>query len=174
MNRVRALVGLVLIAFVAASPMRASAQDAAAPGGPEITDSHLQAAWRAVHALGIDKDYNAAIPDIAEQVQAIMVQRRPDLYQQIGPIVNQAASELIVRRLDLNNDVARVWALAFTEDELNQITAFYTSPLGQKLGDMREQLNADAVAAYQSWYQRLASEMLDRAILAFQQQGISF
>lgn len=173
MNRVRALMGLVLIAFVAVSPVRVTAQDAAA-GGPAITDSHLQAAWRAVHALGVDADYNNAIPDIAEQVQTMLMQRRPDLFQQIGPVVNQVASELIVRRLDLNNDVARVWALAFTEDELNQITAFYTSPVGLKLTGLSEQLQADTLQAYQAWYQRLGSEMRDRAILAFQQLGINF
>jgi hypothetical protein len=173
MNRVRSLVSVLLIAVAAAIPIRAGAQDNAA-GGQEITDAHLQAAWRAVQAIGADKDFNAAIPDIAEQVQTILVQRRPDLYQQIGPIVTQAASELVVRRLDLNNDVARVWALAFTEDELNQITAFYTSPVGLKLAGVIDQLQADTLQAFQDWYERLASEMLDRAILTFQQQGIAF
>ncbi len=173
MNRVRSLLSFVLIAIAVALPASAGAQDTAA-GGPEITNSHLQAAWRAVQALGADKDFNGALPDIAEQVQGILIQRRPDLYRQIAPIVNQVASELVVRRLDLNNDVARVWALAFTEDELNQITAFYTSPTGVKLAGVITQLQADTVQAFQDWYERLASEMLDRAVLAFQQQGVNF
>jgi len=103
-----------------------------------------------------------------------MVRQRPDLFEEIGDVVNDVVFELIIRRLDLNNDVARIWALAFTEAELNEITAFYNSSTGRKLADLFEVLLADTIGALENWYERLISEMVERSILELERRGITY
>jgi len=166
MTRIRSLFGALLLAVSLAIPGSASAQ--------EISDAHLQAAWNAVRAVGADNGFDEALPNIAVQVQDLLVRQRPDLLREIGGVVNDVALELIVRRLDLNNDVARIWALAFSEAELNEITAFYNSPTGRKLADLFEELLTDTIAALENWYGRLLSEMVERSILELERRGISY
>ena len=166
MNKVRSLLGAWLMAFAFVLPGSANAQ--------EITDAHLQAAWNAVLATGAATGFDEALPNIAEQVQTALIRQRPDLFQQIGEVVGDVAFELIVRRLDLNNDVARVWALAFTESELNEIIAFYNSATGRKLRDVFQDLQDQTLGALENWYERLASEMMQRALQEFERRGIAF
>ena len=107
-------------------------------------------------------------------MQGLLIDLRPDLFRQIPDVVNEVALELVARRLDLNTDVARVWALAFTEQELIEITAFYASPTGRKFSMTFELLFQQTLQVLENWYERLAGEMRDRSLLKFQQKGIEF
>lgn len=157
-----------LVVFAFMLPGSASAQ------GQEITDAHLRAAWNAVVAVGAADGFDEALPDIAEQVQGVLIRQRPDLFRQVGTVVGDVALGLIARRLELNNDVARVWAMNFTESELNEIVTFYNSPTGQKLGNMFQELQEQTTGALEAWYERLASEMLQRSLQEFERLGIAF
>ena len=119
MKRIRALVAVAVLA--ALLPL------AGTQAQQQITDAHLRAAVEAYRALGTDGDFDIVLPGVAEQVATVLIQQRPDLHQIISQVVNQVAFELAARRADLTNDVARVWAQAFTEQELRAITAFYRS-----------------------------------------------
>ncbi|MCC6734509.1 MAG: DUF2059 domain-containing protein [Bauldia sp.] len=167
MNRARVLIGAIALSVIAVLPAgRASAQ--------EITPAHLQAAMEAIHALGTDRDFDLVLPNVATQVEGVMMQQRPDLYRQITATVQAAAIELVQRRIELNNEVARVWALAFTEDELRQIAAFYQSPAGIKLALQGQPMMEQTVTTLQDWSERLSNELLDRALAAFEAQNIDF
>ncbi|MGD9739977.1 MAG: DUF2059 domain-containing protein [Bauldia sp.] len=166
MRGFRALVGAVALTIAGWSAGPASAQ--------EIADTHLQAALEAIQALGTDDDFDEVLPGVANQVETILIQQRPDLYQQIHTVVYDMAGQLAARRADLNNDVARVWALAFTEEELRAITAFYTSPAGMKLSQLGQPVMTDTVDTLQAWSERLGTELLDRALAEFQRQNIQF
>lgn len=167
MNRARVLIGAIALSVIAILPAgRASAQ--------EITPSHLQAALEAVHALGTDRDFDLVLPNVATQVEGVLMQQRPDLYRQITATVQTAALDLVQRRLDLNNDIARVWALTFTEEELRQITAFYQSPAGQKLALQGQPMMQATVDTLQAWSERLSNELLERTLADFGRQNIDF
>lgn len=166
MTRVRAFIGAIALTIISFAPLSATAQ--------EITDAHLRAALAAVEALGTDDDFDNVLPGVANQVETVLIQQRPDLYQVINRVVYEVAGTLAVRRIDLNNDVARVWAQAFTEEELRAITAFYTSAAGQKLATMGQPIMADTVNALQAWSERLGTELLDRTLQEFQRQNIDF
>ncbi len=167
MNRARVLISAIALSVIAILPAgRASAQ--------EITPSHLQAALEAVHALGTDRDFDLVLPNVATQVEGVLMQQRPDLYRQITATVQTAALDLVQRRLDLNNDIARVWALTFTEEELRQITAFYQSPAGQKLALQGQPMMQATVDTLQAWSERLSNELLERTLADFGRQNIDF
>jgi hypothetical protein len=158
-----ALIGWAAIAF-AAGPARAD----------EITPEHLQAALDAVLSSKMANNYDNALPAISESVQSQLIRLRPDLYQKISEVVQNVALGLASRRSDLNNDVARVWANAFSEDELKAITAFYRSPAGQKFLQVGPKVAADSVQALKGWSDRVGEELMEKSREALKQEGIEF
>ena len=104
----------------------------------------------------------------------VVIRLRPDLYQKISEVVQGVALSLASRRNDLNNDVARVWANAFNEDELKAITAFYRSPAGQKFLQVGPKVAADSVQALKGWSDRVGEELMEKSREALKQEGIEF
>jgi len=155
---------LVVTAMVAAAPGRAD----------DITPSHMAAALEAVHSAKASKGFDNVLPLLSEKVQDEIIRLRPDLYKQITDVVQQEALKLVVRRADLDADVARIWANAFTEDELKSITAFYKSPAGLKFVDIGPQVVGSSLQAVKGWSDRVGQELLQKSREELKKQGVEF
>ena len=146
----RTLVGGAIVALslalAAAVPARAQ----------EISPSHLAAALDVVISTKTGQNFDNVLPALAIQVQDQLIRIRPDLHAQITAAVDAMALELVPRRAELNNDIARIWAQAFTEEELVAIATFYKSPAGSKLAESGAAVLAQSVQAAQGWSERLA------------------
>ncbi|TCR83960.1 DUF2059 domain-containing protein [Rhizobium sp. BK376] len=103
----------------------ASAQD--------VTDEQIKAARAAINALGITNQFDAILPNLAEQLKSTMIQANPNFGDQIAATVDQQALALAPRRADLEREAAITYAKAFSVDELKAISEFYTSDAGKKL-----------------------------------------
>jgi hypothetical protein len=66
-------------------------------------------------------------------------------------MVDDAALALAPRRNDLENEVARVYAKLFTEQELNEIAQFYSSEAGKKLLRQGPLATREMLAAAEVW-----------------------
>ncbi len=156
------------LAFVAAF--------AAAPLAParaqEISPSHLAAALDVVIVTQTGRNFDDVLPTLAVQVQDTLIRIRPDVHAQITAAVDAMALELVGRRAELNNDIARIWAQAFTEDELNAISVFYRSPAGAKLASSGAAVLSDSVRAAQAWSGRLQEELLAKSREELKRQGL--
>jgi hypothetical protein len=155
---------LVVTAMVAAAPGRAD----------DVTPSHLAAALEAVHSAKASKGFDNFLPLLSEKVQDQIIRVRPDLYKQITDVVQQQALKLVARRADLDTDVARIWANAFSEEELKSITAFYKSPAGLKYSDLGPQVFSSQLQAVKAWSDRLGQELLDKSRAELKKQGVEF
>jgi hypothetical protein len=158
------VVALVMTVMVMAATARAD----------DITPSHMAAALDAVRSAKASKDYDNVLPLLSERVQDEIIRRRPDLYKQISDVVRQEALKLVGRRADLDDDIARVWANSFTEDELKAITAFYKSPAGLKLANVGPQVVANSLQAVKGWSDKVNRELLDNSRQELKKQGIEF
>lgn len=98
-----------------------------------IPASHLKAARAAMSAIGITDPFDNILPTIAQQLKSTMIQGSPNYEQLINEAVDEQALKLAPRRADLEQEAARIYAKAFTEQELNEIAAFYSTPTGKKL-----------------------------------------
>ena len=155
---------LVVTAMVSAAPSRAD----------DVTPSHLAAALEAVHSAKASKGFDNVLPLLSEKVQDQIIRLRPDLYKQITDVVQQEALKLVARRGDLDADVARIWANAFTEEELKAITAFYKSPAGLKFVDIGPQVVGASLQAVKVWSDRVGQELLQKSREELKKQGIEF
>jgi hypothetical protein len=158
------IAALVMTATIIATPLRAD----------EVTPEHMAAALEAVHSAKASKGFDNVLPLLSEQVQDQIIRLRPDLYKQITGVVQQEALKLIGRRADLDSDVARIWANAFSEDELKSITAFYKSPAGLKFVDIGPKVIGDSLQAVKTWSDRVGEELLEKSRDELKKQGVEF
>ena len=84
-------------------------------------------------ALGVTDRFDAILPSIMDRLTVQLIQAYPNLEDKISETVNDEALKLAARRADLENEAALVYAKAFTAEELQAITAFYSSEAGKKL-----------------------------------------
>lgn len=99
----------------------------------QISDSHLKAARAAMTAIKITDPFDNILPNIAAQLKATLIQGSPNYEALINETVDEQALKFAARRADLEKEAARIYAKSFSEQELNEIAAFYNTPTGQKL-----------------------------------------
>jgi hypothetical protein len=99
----------------------------------DISASHLKAARAAMASIKITDPFDNILPTIAMQLKSTMIQGSPNYESLINETVDEEALKLAPRRADLEKEAATIYAKAFTEEELNQIAAFYNTSAGKKL-----------------------------------------
>ncbi|MFO1183689.1 MAG: DUF2059 domain-containing protein [Bauldia sp.] len=158
----------------AGAPVIGGPAAAGAPVTPDFSKTHLAAALDVVIATQSGKTLDQFLPQIAQQVQARLIQIRPDLFKQIGDVVQASALSLAARRVDLDLSVARIWATNFTEEELKAIAVFYKSPAGQKLATKGPETLAQYPQAVQGWSAKVSDELMQAARDEMKKRGIDF
>lgn len=117
----------------------------------EIGESHLAAARAAVNAIESTDQFDNILLNAATQVKADLIGNNPNLQTEISDMVDDAALSLAPRRSDLENEVARVYAKLFTEQELTQVAEFYGSEAGRKLLRQGPLATRETLAAAEIW-----------------------
>jgi uncharacterized protein len=121
----RTLRGTLLASLMLVSAASVQAQ--------EISSGHLAAARQAIASIQATEQFDNILLNAATQIKAELIVNNPNLQGEISTMVDDKAIELAARRGDLENEVARVYAKLFTEQELTEIADFYASDAGKKL-----------------------------------------
>jgi len=159
---VAVLLGIALVAI----PLATTAQ--------EITPAQLAAALDVVRSAKASRGFDTILPNLVQEAENRLIAQRPDLHSQIVTAVEGAAMKLVQRRVDLDNDTARVWAKSFTEDELKTIATFYKTSAGQKFADVGPKVYADTLDVVSQWQDRLGDELLQASQDQLKTAGIQF
>ncbi len=99
----------------------------------EVSESHLEAARRAISALKATEQFDGIILGLAESLKSQLYQKNPDMQPLISSVVDEKALAIAARRADLEREAALTYARVFSEEQLNAIADFYSSDAGQKL-----------------------------------------
>src|SRR6185312_13829123 len=97
----------------------------------KATPSSLLVATQLVNVTGATALFNPIIAGVVEQAKLLYLQQNPGLSKDLNEIADQMRKELQPRFGELTNEIARLYATHFTEQELKDILAFYTSPAGK-------------------------------------------
>jgi uncharacterized protein len=119
--------------FTAAAIIVAGLGATAVRAADNVTPEQIKAARATIAAVGATTKFDVILPTISEQLKQQLIQATPNFEPVINEVVDAKAIEFAKRRTDLENEAAKVYATSFTIEELNAITAFYTSPAGKKL-----------------------------------------
>lgn len=146
----RAFAMLAASAFVAFAP---------AAHAQEISEPHLQAARAAIAAINATDQFDTIIPQAAQALMQELIQQNPDLQDLVINTVREKALVLSARRGDLEKEAALAYARAFSQAELDAITAFYTSEPGKKLLAIGPIVARELVKAAEIWQNGVARDL---------------
>lgn len=156
--------GLALALAMAALPARAQ----------DFSESHLAAARETISAAKADQQFDTILPLLAEQAKALFQRSNPAAVQDIDAVVNDVALQLAQRRPELDRELERVWAARFSEEELKEISAFYTSPVGKKFGEAMSTVIQDSVRSAGIWRDAISTELVTKAREELNKRGHQF
>jgi len=158
--------------LVMAGSSSLSAQTSTSTGEQQtFTSEQLHAAQRAIDASKATEGFDQILPTLAEQTQGLFTRSYPALTAQIEEVTTQVAIEMAQRRPQLDRTIQEIWARRFSVEELNEITAFYTSPIGEKVADLSPSISALSVGASKQWADALSTEMVEEVRRRMQAQG---
>lgn len=150
-KRVRRLSTILAASVVLALSSPAFSQD--------VSESHLKAARAAVAAIHATDPFDNILPQAAAALENQLIQKNPDMQELIGKTVTEKAMALAARRADLEKEAALAYAKVFSEKELNDIAAFYSSDSGKKLLDSGPAVTRDLVKAADIWQNGVARDL---------------
>lgn len=149
--------GQLLLAFVvamglAALPLPALAQET------ELAPEHVALARKYVDLTDKSGIYEVALVETAVETMRTIVAQNPEIVEPVDEAITRTLDVYKERKDELMNQFARVYALSFTMDELQQIVAFYESPVGSKLASANASLNESLQTVMQVFEANLRTE----------------
>jgi hypothetical protein len=128
-ERVRRFVAPVLLAV----SLVAAGLSALPSQAQEIAPEQLALARKYVDLTDRAGVYELTLTQMAVKTFQLFAPQNPNLEEQLKAAITKTIEALKPNKEELMNQFALVYATAFTAEELQQIIAFYESPVGQKL-----------------------------------------
>ena len=161
----KSLARLVPAAMLAACLLSAPAL-AQQPSAASIT-----AARELVELKGGAAMFDPVIVSVIEQTKAALLQTNPQLAKDLNDVAAQLRTEFTPRRNELMNEAAKLYAAAFTEQEIKDMTTFYKSPLGKKMLVTEPQVLDRTFNYVEQWGPRVAEEAMTRFRAEMKKKG---
>jgi hypothetical protein len=126
---------LVLAAVVTFAAMPALAQES------ELAPEHLALARKYIDLTDRGAIYETTLITAAVDTMKVIVAQNPNINEPVNTAITKVLDVYKGQKGQLLDQFARVYALTFTMEELQQIVAFYESPVGAKLAAANATLN---------------------------------
>jgi uncharacterized protein len=144
-----------------------NAQDAQAPEvnslqnilEAEIAPERLALAMKLVELSGTTRIFDEVLPSIAEDSKNRFIRANPQMQLGIIAVVDRIAVQLVSRRPELDQYLARVWASGFSDEEMQELVDFYSTEVGKKFSNALPQVLAVQTAAAQEWGKSVSEEL---------------
>jgi hypothetical protein len=101
-----------------------------------------------------------------------IVQQNPEISEQTNTAIGKILEEYRGRKSELLDQFARVYAVRFTTQELQDIVAFYETPTGQKLSQANSEVNIDLQRVMQVFTNNVRPEFFAKVRAELRAQGI--
>lgn len=145
---------VIALSFAGASP---AALAQTAPSASAIaTAKELMTVTSATTLFG------ALIPGVIEQAKNLYLQQNPGLARDLNEISAQLRNDLAPRFSEVTDEIARLYATDFTEQDLKDILAFYKTAAGQKLLQKQPDVVDNSMAFAQRWANNLSDEVVGK------------
>lgn len=132
--------GSLMLAFVLGLGLAALSVPALAQE-TELAPEHLALARKYVDLTDKSGIYEVALVETAVETMRTLVSSNPEITEPVDKAITNTLDVYKGRKSELMDQFARVYALNFTMEELEQIVAFYESPVGSKLAAANATLN---------------------------------
>ncbi|MBR0967853.1 DUF2059 domain-containing protein [Bradyrhizobium diazoefficiens] len=131
----------------------------------------MTAARKLVVTLRIPDQYRAALPQLLLKLRSVVAQDRPEIEQEYDAMTRPGSDIYTPYFAAITDQIAALYAAAFTPDELRQIEAFYAGPAGQKYLEKADTLAQASAQIGQDVSQKAADELKQRLSEALRQKA---
>ncbi|MFY9990393.1 MAG: DUF2059 domain-containing protein [Rhodoplanes sp.] len=135
-----------------------------APGAAQQKPSPaaIAAAKELLILKGGDLPFNPVVYNVIEKVKNVFLPTNPNLGKELNEVAAQLKKEYEPKRAELINDVARMYAERFSEQEIKTLITFYKSPLGRKMVTDEPKIIDQSLNHVENWGNELSDEVLSR------------
>jgi hypothetical protein len=96
----------------------------------------------------------------------------PDKAKEIREVFDQLVPRFLQRKGELIDQIAALYAVELTLDELNAIIAFYKSPVGLKFASVQPKIVRQSMILGQRWGERIGAELEQQARQELRRRGV--
>jgi hypothetical protein len=166
-----ALLSLTASAGVAV-PALAQDQQPAAAQPQEVSPEALALARKYIDLTDHGGIYETSIVRAGINTYQQLLPQNPEIAEPLNKAIETVIASYKDRKGDLFDQMARLYAVAFTQDELQQIVDFYSTPAGQKLSKANADLNPSLQRIMNIFSVNLAKEFFAKVRAELKAQGI--
>jgi uncharacterized protein len=149
-NRSRIMLAAGLAMGLALACVPANAQQ---PAAKPPSAAAIAAAKEILEMKHANAMYAQAVPSIVEQTKTSIMQNNLNYQKDLNEVAVIVAQGLAGREKEIGEGMAKVYADAFTEQELKDLVTFYKSALGQKLLVAEPQAIQSSIEYMKQWAQ---------------------
>jgi hypothetical protein len=165
MSRLSGIAAAAVLAF-------SLAFGAAAPAvSQEIPPEQLALARKYVDLTNKAQIYEAIMAMTASKTSQLLTQASPEIATQINEAIGKALEARRGKNDELFNQIARIYAVTYTTEELQQIVTFYETPAGQKLATNAMTVNQDVGKVMQIYTSNFGTEFVREVRAALKAAG---
>jgi hypothetical protein len=135
------------------------------------TAGALKAAHALIDVTGATALFSPLIAGVVEQSKLLYLQQNPGLGKDLNEVAAKLRRDLAPRFSELTDEVARLYAARFSEQELKEILAFYQSPVGKKMLAEQPQVVENSMKFAQDWANKLSLEVTAKMRVELQKKG---
>jgi uncharacterized protein len=143
----------------------------AADAQQQPSASAIATAKEVITAKGGAAIYDPIVPGVIEQAKSVFLQANPTLGKDLNEVTLKLRTEYAPRSAELMNEVAKLYATRFTEQELKDALAFYKSPLGRKLLAEEPNLLDQSMKNAQTWADKFSEEVIAKMRAEMKKRG---
>ncbi|KKB12112.1 hypothetical protein VE25_08595 [Devosia geojensis] len=163
-QRVRALLAILLATAAVSAAVPTMAQ--------ELAPEHLALARQYVDLTDRANVYEVTLVETGIQTMRQIVTQNPEIIDQTDAAIKKILEEYRDRKGELLDQFARIYAVRFTMEELQQIVDFYSSPVGQKLATTNIEVNQDLQNVIAVFENNLNREFFAKVRAELRAQGV--
>ena len=175
--RVLSAAAVLAIALAGASPAQqrpaapAQPKPSAAPAQPKLSPASLLLAKELIDLKGAASAYDPLINGVIEYHKNFFMQNNPNLAGDLNEVAQKLAADLAPRKVEMQQELTRIYASHFTEAELKDALAFYKTPLGRKLISEEPKALEESMKAADDWSRKFAVEVDAKFRAEMQKRG---
>jgi hypothetical protein len=138
----------------------------------ELAPEHLALAREYVDITDRAAIYEVTLVETGIETMQTIVSQNPEISEQVDTAIGEVLKTYADSKGDLLDQFARVYALRFSMEELQQIVDFYKSPVGDKLAQANLEINDDLQRVMQVFETNLKREFFAKVRAELREQGV--
>ena len=163
-------------AIAAISPQLTTAQTRPAPAAPAAvapasSPTALLLAKELIDLKGAASAYDPLVNGVIQYHRNFFMQNNPNLGKDLDAVAQKLALDLAPRKAEMQQELTRIYAAHFTEQELKDALAFFKTPLGKKLISEEPKALEASMKAADDWSRRFAVEVDAKFRAEMQKRG---